>query len=254
MRLKLAALLLLALVLASCGGTTRDVDAPRYYVAIGDSITAATGDDYPADDVSLDGRTTGGGFEPILNNRLTAFYDRAQTVIDAGAGGATSADGVALIPTLLNQNPDAQLYLVMYGMNDARPSVPVASGLGLSPGDPGYAGSYKDHMQQIINAINDSGARVALAKIPIALGDCNDPTACPPYPDPNTGARSLNIQQYNKVIDELAAPPENRIAITPPDFYSYFSAHYQTEYFDNIHPNGIGYQSMARLWFQALTR
>jgi lysophospholipase L1-like esterase len=257
-RFRLAALLLSMFAVSSCGGRPPDSRARvvtwNYYVAMGDSITAATGDDFPGDDTSLDGKTTGGGFEPILNNRLTAFTGHPQTVVDAGVGGTTSADGVALIPTLLQQNPGAQIYLVMYGMNDARPSKPVPSGLGLNPGDPGYAGSYKDHMQQIVEAINNSGGQVALAKIPIALGDCNDPAICPPYPDPNTGARSLNIQQYNKVIDELVAAPANHITITPPDFYSYFAAHYQTEYSDNIHPNGIGYQSMASLWFQALTQ
>ena len=226
----------------------------KYYVAMGDSITAATGDDYPADDISLDGRNSGGGYEPILNNLLTSFFDRPVTVVDEGVGGTTSGDGITLLPALLSEHPPAQLYLVLYGMNDARPGNPIPSGLGLSPGDPGYAGSYKDHMQRIINGINASGAQIALAKIPIALGDCNDPTVCPPYPDPNTGARSLNIQQFNKVIDELVADPANNITITPPDFYSYFEAHYQTQYSDNIHPNGIGYQSMANLWFQALTQ
>jgi hypothetical protein len=43
----------------------------NYYVAIGDSITFGEGDDDPSDDISQDGRNSGGGYEPILNDRLT---------------------------------------------------------------------------------------------------------------------------------------------------------------------------------------
>jgi lysophospholipase L1-like esterase len=55
------------------------------------------------------------------------------------------------------------------------------------------------------------------------------------------------------VIDELVANPANNLTITPPDFYAYFLQTYPTEYGDDIHPNGLGYQSIARLWCQTLT-
>jgi lysophospholipase L1-like esterase len=60
-----------------------------------------------------------------------------------------------------------------------------------------------------------------------------------------------SIREYNEAIDELVA--ENDIAVTPPDFFSYFQQH-QDEIPDGLHPNIIGYKSMANLWFIALTR
>jgi lysophospholipase L1-like esterase len=64
------------------------------------------------------------------------------------------------------------------------------------------------------------------------------------------------IQQYNTAVGELVSNTANGITVTPPDFYAAFTNNnlYQTQYFDNIHPNGTGYQTMANLWFQALTQ
>ena len=145
----------------------------------------------------------------------------------------------------------------MFGMNDARPWLPVPSGQGLNPGDSGYAGSYKDHMQQIINGIKAAGKTANLSKTNVALADCadnvpTDPGYCAPYPNIPTGARNVLIQQYNIVVDELVSA--NGITVTPPDFYNYFytQGFYQTQYSDNIHPNAAGYAAMANLWFQAL--
>ena len=91
-------------------------------------------------------------------------------------------------------------------------------------------------MQRIISAI------LAAGKIPY------------PGEGPLYHKRSIDIssiREYNVVIDELVA--ENDIAVTPPDFYSYFQKH-PDEIPDGIHPNKIGYESMANLWFIALTQ
>jgi lysophospholipase L1-like esterase len=229
-----------------------------YYVTMGDSITAGYGDNSAADNTSNDGRNSGGGYEPVLNNLLTAAKRYPQNVVNEGVGGTTSSDGAALVSSLLTRHPNASMFLVDYGMNDARPWLPVPSGLGKNPGDSGYAGSFKDKMQQIINAVNGAGKKIAISKINPALGDCAEtnpsaPEYCgPPYPNFSTGARTVLIQQYNQVIDELRAISSNKITVVPPDLYTYFANHYQTEYFDNIHPNGVGYQSIGNLWLQAL--
>ncbi len=228
-----------------------------YYVTMGDSITAGYGDDVAADNTSSDGRNSGGGYEPVLNNLLTAAKGYPQNVVNEGVGGTTSGDGLALVSSLLARHPNAQMFLVDYGMNDARPWLPVPSGLGLNPGDSGYAGSFKDNMQQIINAVNAAGKKIALSKINPALADCavnnpSDPGYCAPYPNFSTGARTVLIQKYNQVVDELRAIPSNKITVVPPDLYTYFANHTQTEYFDNIHPNGVGYQAVGNLWLQAL--
>jgi len=204
---------------------------------MGDSITKGFGDDLPFDNVSQDGRNTSGGFTPILDDLLTANKGIPHTVVNEGVGGTPSAGGLLLISTLLANHPDAQQFLIMYGTNDSG-FIPVPSGLGLQPGNPAYPGSFKDNMQQIIDAINGAGKIANLAKIPVTL--------------PLGGPQDTIIQEYNLVIDELIADPANNIFTAAPDFYTYFQTNAPVEYIDTIHPNGIGYQSMANLWIGVL--
>ena len=228
----------------------------QYYVAIGDSITEGFGDNDPSDDVSLDGRNTGGGYEPILNDLLTGFLGIPHTVVNEGVGGTTSADGLESINTIIANHPLSRRFLIEYGTNDARPwLLPVPSGLGLNPEDSGYLGSFKDNMQQIIDALNTASKEAFLAKAPITLGDSTDST---PYEDPDLGARSVLVKEFNQVIDELAGDPSNNILVVPPDFYGLFNEdvlggkRYDSEYADNLHPNGEGCRSMADEWENVL--
>ncbi len=96
--------------------------------------------------------------------------------------------------------------------------------------------AYKDNLQGIISEIRAAGRIPCLAKVPYA----DKPSIDIP-----------SIREYNVVIDELVA--ENNITVTPPDFYAYFQQH-QDEIPDGIHPDKIGYESTANLWFHALTR
>jgi lysophospholipase L1-like esterase len=217
------------------------------YVAMGDSITYGMADDIAADGI---------GYTPILSDALAGYSGLPYSIANEGVPGDRSIDGASDVSAILARNPNASLFLVQFGTNDAQVSSPVPSGLGCS----GAAcnGTFKDNMQQIIDAINTAGAEVALAKIPIALASC---TTCTYYADPSVGQKNIIIQEYNEVIDELVADPANNIMIIPPDFYAYFSYfdgvtghfRYEEEYGDWVHPNGIGYQSMANLWFQVLT-
>jgi len=115
--------------------------------------------------------------------------------------------------------------------------VGLATGLGLHPGNSGYAGSYKDNMQQLINAVKSAGKVPILAKLPVIL--------------PVNGSSDQAVQQFNLVVAELVADPNNGIPVQPPDFHTYFANH-TNEMANTVHPNGTGYQSMANLWFQAL--
>jgi lysophospholipase L1-like esterase len=216
-----------------------------YYVAVGDSITLGEGDDYVADDTSFDGRNIGGGYEPILNNLLTGAIGYPHTVVNEGVSGSTSAQGLAIMPEIIERNPAAKYFLILYGTNDSTHTVP--SGMGLVPGNLGYNGSFKDIVQQIVSLIAGTGKMPILAKVPIAYGPCG---SCTPFPDPDNEARNILIREYNVVIDELVAA--NGISVIPPDFYNYFRAHPE-QMSDNYHPNGSGYQSMANLWFNALS-
>jgi lysophospholipase L1-like esterase len=219
------------------GTATHDQATPvgigNDFVAVGDSITLGLFDDVSSDNTSQDGRNTGGGYEPVLNNLRTNAKHYPQTIANEGVGGATSSDGVSYITAHLSHHPDAQYVLIQYGTND--PGIPIPSGLGLNPGDAGYAGSFNDNMQRIITAVKTAGKLPYLGKVPYSIGQYI--------------ARNSLYQTYNQVIDQLVA--ENTITVTPPDFYTWFQTH-QTQFSDDLHPNGIGYQSMANLWFNAL--
>jgi lysophospholipase L1-like esterase len=212
-------------------GAIRSFPTGEYYVAFGDSITRGSGDDIPSDDVSLDGRNSGGGFEPILNNLRTAAKGYPHTVINAGVSGETSANGVSRIGGILSGNPSANYFLILYGTNDSL--IPIVS-----------KDAYKANMQAIITAIKNAGRIPYLAKVPYV-----DPTnpLFPPGFIFNDGA----IRQYNQAIDELVADPLNGISVVPPDFYGWFQSH-TSQLGDGLHPNGTGYRSMADLWFNAL--
>jgi lysophospholipase L1-like esterase len=202
-------------------GDIRTFPTGEYYVAVGDSITRADG---------------GRGYELTLRGLLGNSKKFPNTVANWGVDGATSAGGAKTISLTLSTVPWAKYFLVMYGTNDARLPGAVPSGKGLRPGDPGYSGSYKENMQRIISAILAAGKIPYLAKVPYATS-------------PSIGISS--VREYNVVVDELVAA--NDIAVTPPDFYAYFQKH-QDEIPDGIHPNKIGYESIANLWFIALTQ
>jgi lysophospholipase L1-like esterase len=221
-----------------------------YYVAIGDSITDGDRDDYFSDDISDDGRIIGGGYPPILANHLVTALGYPHLIVNEGVGGDASSDGLALLPEILNRHPDAKRFLVQYGTNDSSGLLPVPSGYGLELGDDGYDGTFKDNMQQIVDLINGEGKEVCLSKVPIARGQTANSE---PFPDPENASRNIIIQEYNAVIDELVQEDSNGIVVNPPDFYNYFKDHLWDEFYDNLHPNGVGYQSMADLWFYALT-
>ena len=213
-------------------GDIREFPTGEYYAAVGDSITLAAG---------------GRGYEPTLRDLLGNSKGFPNTVANWGVGGATSAAGAKFISFTLSTIPMAKYFLVMYGTNDASLPGPVPSGKGKRPGDmaieergivviPGYRGSYKDNMQRIISAILAAGKIPYLAKVPYTTSPSIDISS---------------VREYNVVVDELVAA--NNITVTPPDFYVYFQGH-PDEIPDGIHPNRIGYESMANLWFVALTQ
>lgn len=214
-------------------------------VAFGDSITFGCGDT----GVSQGRRSDEQGFLPILSAALTTQRGQVHHLINAGHPGETSAQGVQRLPGLLTSYPDAMTYLLLFGMNDARPWEPVPSGLGLYGGEAGYAGSYKANLEQMITMIHEAGKKVGLAKIPIALGR---QAGLGRYDVPDRGERSLHIKTYNRVIDELIADPSHHIDIRSPDLYSYFKVHAVDEYADNVHPDHTGYRSIAAAWSDVL--
>jgi len=241
-----------------------DFGIGNYNVGFGDSITEARpgpgqNDDVPEDDISNDGRNGGGGYQPILNNILTATEGRPQTVENEGIGGQESIHGLARVYSMLAAHPGAQRILVLFGTNDSSGSMPVPSGLGPGPPAPG---TFEFNMQQIIDAIDPEGTGKipVLAKVPMRFGDSGTGI---PYANPESHPKNLLIEEYNAVIDELKyLNPMIEVLTGPPfqsdNFFTYFRDLSRVdgipiEFADNLHPNGIGFQSVARLWCETLT-
>ena len=224
-----------------------------YYVALGDSITFGTGDDITSDDVSSDGRNTGPGYSPILTDLLTADRGYPNFVANEGIPGINSRRSLERLPEVLAAHPEATAYLVKIGINDSNAMFPVPSGLGLSPGQNGYQGTYKQRMTDILTLLNAAGKDIYMSKLNPNLADTSrDPRyADPTIPNPISGAL---VFSFNDVIDELKADPANQILGTPIELHTYFlnGQRYNSEYADHVHPNGLGYQSMANLWLQLL--
>jgi len=200
----------------------------------------------------LDGRNTGGGYTPLLNDYLTSVRGYPHSILNEGISGETTQQGLTRLPSLLAGRTDSSTFLILYGTNDLGIGSSLESGKGLNIGDFGYAGTYKDYLQQMIDLIKDGGHKIAIAKLPFALGESSTTGA---YSDPVAeGFRNVKARDFNIVIDELIADPANNIIVSAPDFYTYFSdiSIYGVEYFDNLHPNGLGYEAMAALWRDVL--
>ena len=205
-----------------------------YLTGFGDSITDGVFDYLAVDDVSTDGRNTSGGYEPVLNNELTIAYSQPVTVIDEGNPGDTSSQGAQKIETVLARTSGSQAYLVLFGSNDSGGSLPVPSGLVAAE----YAGSYKESMQGIIDAIISAGKKVFIAKVPPVIGN---------------STRNAIIEEYNQVVDDLVS--ENSVSglvFSGPDFYTYFTNNPSGIGPDHLHPNGAGYAAMGALWKNSL--
>lgn len=241
-----------------------------YYVAFGDSISQGIGDDISIDNDSLDGRNSSTGYTPILNDLLTANKGYPHNVAVQGINGFDAGDGLLEIGAALAAHPESSHFMIQFGTNDSDPANPVPSGLNTLPGDSGYPGTFKDNMQRIIDAVQVAGKIALLAKAPIRYGDCSGPANCPSYIqdgiNPVDALANGFLREYNQVVDELIQ--ENGLELDPigspgtllvaPDLYAFFNATAvdsegkSLRFSDWLHPNGLGYQSMANLWLQSL--
>jgi len=246
-------------------------DVGDYLVIFGDSISEGIGDDDSSDNQSADGRNTSPGMAPILNDLLTGAKSYPHNVVVRGISGYESGDGLDEIINALSDHPESNYFLIMFGTNDASPSLPVPHGLGLEPGDAGYPGSYKDNMQRIIDEVQAAGKIALLAKPPVSYGDCTGPSVCQSFvqlgiaPE-DAVANKDYLQKYGQVVDQLIT--ENGLELDPvgspgilfvaPDLYIHYlgtgldGAGKSPVFDDWLHPNGTGYQDMADLWLLSL--
>ena len=208
-------------------------------VGLGDGMTTGFGDDKTDDDSSQDGRNLTTGYTPVLSDLLTTARGYPVAVANEGVGGTNSTHGLALLPFLMAKYHTAQRFLICFGHNDFLQNPPSGrpSGLGLQPGQPGYANSFKHIAQQMIDMLKANGKGAAFCR---AIDV-----------QPNGSAVDLAVQEYNEVAAELHADPLNEIPGPPPDFHTYFSSHPE-EHADAFLLTGIGYVHLAELWFDSL--
>jgi lysophospholipase L1-like esterase len=200
------------------------------FVAMGDSITFGIGDDVPSDNFQ-DGTLPAAGYPPLLTNTFASQRGKNVLIINEGIPGDRSSDGLGDVTNIVNAYSLAKYFLLLYGANDVGFNVP--SGQGLLPGQPGYLGSFKGNMQQIIDVIRNAGKIPVLAKVLYQTNPSADP----------------RVQQYNQVITELMVA--NSLTVSPPDFYTFFKTN-PSQLGDGLHPNGVGYQSMSALWYNSV--
>ena len=190
----------------------------------GDSITDGVYDNLSTDDISADFRNTSGGYEPVLNDGISAaFPAKPVTVIDEGKPGDQSWQGVDKIGTVLAHNPQAEAVLVMFGTNDANTTLPT------NPVD------FKANLKTICDAAIAAGKKVFIAKPPPLQG--------------SSAGNNTNLQSYNSEIDVLIADYGSSNpgkVFAGPNFYN--DAVPIQIGTDGIHPTGQGYHEMGVQW------
>ena len=167
---------------------------------------SAIGDDIPTDDNSADLRNLIGGFMPVLADglRTARGYPVASSTPASPAQHPPMGHPRSL---LLQLYPDRDYFLLMYGHNDCER--PEAERPGAHSAKPGYAGSFKDYMQRIIDAVRAAGKVALLSKLR------------PSSPQqPHEHGRSGDTTGDRRAD----ANPANGISAVPPDFYTYFSS------------------------------
>ncbi len=208
------------------------------YITIGDSITMGSYDTYDYDNQSQDGRIIGQqGYQAHLNDLLTSHTAYPNIIFNNGIGGDRSAQTKWRMESILDRHSGANKMLVMLGTNDAN-----------SSSAPDLA-TYLSNMQFVVDKGLNRNLAVWVARMPPSM----------PVYDPDNLARNAKIVEYNGGLPSLS-----NVSMGP-DFYSFFlddngtpgdtSDDYDlfSMYLDKLHPNSLGQQVMAELWFNALT-
>jgi lysophospholipase L1-like esterase len=210
-------------------------------VAIGDSITNGTFDDISADNISSNNRNISRGFTPILTGWLETNLNKPAMIYNSGIGGIKSYDGSNNIQSEIDRYPGSEYFLILYGTNDATntlfsPPGNTCTEANFLAGLVECDGTYKAYMRDIVMTLKDAGKFPLLALVP--------------YNKTATSTELTRIQNYNAAIAQLIN--EHNLLTDAPDLYSHFETN-QDQLIDNVHPNGIGYQSVANKWYEELT-
>ncbi len=211
-----------------------------YVVAVGDSITNGSDDNFSLDNRSINGEIISiQGYEANLTDLITTNLNIPAIVYNEGIpGDDTYNANIYRIATILDRQDGVNKVLILLGTNDAGKMLPVQSGLGCSGSS--CNGTYKGNMQSLINKVIAAGAVPIVGLVPPSFD----------VADPLNSAQNQLIQEYNTVITtELTG-----IQIGP-DFFSFFlngDDNFSNLFVDDVHPNGLGFVVMAHLWYNSL--
>lgn len=157
-------------------------------------------------------------FDTDVRKGRPAYYP---AMLNGGIGGELSSDGVRHIGDWLTFNADFTHIPILYGTND-------------SWGDKTAATSgFEQNMTMIVDAVLAAGKVPILARIPYAT------------------VAHATLADFNAIIDRITTA---RGLPCGPDFYGWFKDHPTELSDDGVHPNGLGYASMNRLWAEAALR
>jgi lysophospholipase L1-like esterase len=197
-----------------------------YHITLGNSITNGDFDDDSGDNRSDDDRQISfQGYQPELNNFLSNTLSQPNIVFNEGIGGDKAADTLNRLSSFIERHPQSNKVLLMLGTND--------SGEAIS------SNVFKTNMQAIVNTLAGppNNKEVWVALIPpvfsnLAAGTLDE-------------ARNNIIISYNSEIQTLTS------CSIGPDFFDFFENRSKL-FYDNLHPNGLGYEAMSYLWHNAL--
>lgn len=202
------------------------------YIAIGDSITAGTNDNYKADNISKNGRYIGmQGYEALLMDKLSVTVPQSLIIFNEGVGGDKASNGKIRLPSILKRHVNANKATVMYGTNDSGGKDPVQTRV------------FLQNLTDMVKQLKARRITAWVARIPPVFNRNGLPNV----------AQNRRIQNFNTAI--LTQLNDAYVNLGP-DFYDYFlgAGQNRSSLFDNdgVHPNGLGYRAMAQLWHNAI--
>ena len=212
-----------------------------YIVAIGDSITNGSNDNFSSDNNTINEKIISiQGYESNLTDMISSELQHPIIIFNEGIPGDTSFDTLnKRVDSILERHPKANKALLLLGTNDSNSLYPTDSGLGCT--GESCIGTFKGNLQEIIDKLNARSITPIVASILPSFGSS----------DPLYSIQNLLIQEYNTVISEDLSGIQ-----VGPDFFSFFlneGTNYSSLFSDNLHPNGYGFVVMAHLWFNNLT-
>jgi acyl-CoA thioesterase I len=201
------------LALPAAAQTTR-------YIAFGDSITDGVGDDSNRSEK---------GYPPRLE-ALLAERGRQAEVIEAGVPGDTTLGGISRINRVLEDVGNADVLLLMLGTNDVGERVPPDA--------------IRFNLAEIARRAESRGLKVVHS------------TLIPRKPSANFDGENVVTARVAGFIRDLAWARGRDLADPFEVFFHYTDEVFDDYYAggeDRLHPNGRGYDLLARVFADVLT-